>query len=233
MSRVARMALLLALTGGVSGGCGVTGAGGGEKPIAPPPAVQVQAVPVAEAAPALQDDPRGGTPKDLEVDVTVLVAGGGEENLRVEDRTGRYVLFPDGALHAETGAYLDRSARPGRARWLYQQQVSELWGMCRQIGFADPANANGPANPDMLHLERKERLIIIAINADGKRWSFVSRGGIDEPADPAAARLVRSLAALAWIPDFSPYQVAPERYDYGPDPYAAYRIPSASREERR
>jgi hypothetical protein len=41
--------------------------------------------------------------------------------------------------------------------------------------------------------------------------------------DPAAARIVRALAILSWIPDYRPEDVAPERYDFGPDPYAVYR----------
>jgi hypothetical protein len=187
----------------------------------------VRSIPTIEAAPALRDEPLGETPEDLQIDVTVLVGRGTEEGLRVEERAGRYVLFPDGALHAETGPFVTQASRPGRARWLYQQQISGLWSMCTQTGFADAALANGPGNPDMIRVEKDERVTIICMNAHGKRWSFVRLGAASQPTDPAAAKLVRTLAALAWIPDYSASDVAPERYDYGPDPYAAYRAVKA------
>lgn len=179
--------------------------------------------PVVQAAPALRDEPLGATPQDFELDVTVLEGRGMPESLRVEDRTARYVVLPDGALHAEDGPYVNQASRPGRARWLYQQQVSDLWDMCRQTGFADASLANGPANPDMLRVARGERLTIIALRANGTRWSFVRRTLAGQDSDPAAARIVRTLAALAWIPDLTAQDLAPDRYDYGPDPYAVYR----------
>lgn len=193
------------------------------QPDKPPPGLVVRAIPTIDAAPALRDEPLGETPEDLQIDVTVLVGRGTTEGLRVEERSGRYVLFPDGALHAETGQFVTQESRPGRARWLYQQQLSGMWSMCTQTGFADASLANGPGNPDMIRVAKGERVTIITMNARGKRWSFVRSCPADQPTDPAAAKLVRTLAALAWIPDYTVKDVAPERYDYGPDPYAAYR----------
>ncbi|MBL9141729.1 MAG: hypothetical protein JNK53_07665 [Phycisphaerae bacterium] len=195
----------------------------GTQPSGPPPDAEVRPTPRAEVAPALQDEPLGATPRDFELDVTVLIGRSVPESLRVEDRTARYVLLPDGALHAETGPLLTQASRPGRARWLYQQQVSELWEVCNQTEFTNLSLANGPANPDMLTVERDERLLILNFKANGVRWCFVRRTPADQPVDPGAARLVRTLAALAWIPDYTARDLAPERYDYGPDPYAVYR----------
>jgi hypothetical protein len=45
----------------------------------------------------------------------------------------------------------------------------------------------------------------------------------DEPADPAIAQVVRTLAILAWIPDLTPDSTVPIRYDFGADPYEVYR----------
>ncbi len=202
----------------------VTGcAGQPPQPERPPPQAIAVRTPVQEAAPALRDEPSGDTPTDFSLDVTVLVGRGMPESLRVEERNARYVVLPDGSLLADAAPGLNQASRPGRARWLYQQQIAELWGLCRQTGFANPSLANGPANPDMLTVARGERMTIIVLQAEGRRWAFVRRSLGAEPTDPAAARLVRSLAALAWIPDYTPRDVAPERYDYGPDPYAVYR----------
>lgn len=176
-----------------------------------------------EAAPALRDEPTGATPTDFSLDVTVLVGRGMPDTLRVEERNSRYVVLPDGSLLADAAPGLTQASRPGRARWLYQQQISELWNLCGQTGFTDTTLANGPANPDMLTAARGERVTILVLHAEGRRWSFVRRSLGTESTDPAAARIVRTLAALAWIPDFTLRDVAPERYDYGPDPYAVYR----------
>jgi hypothetical protein len=199
------------------------------QPAAPPPGTFVRTIPAAEAAPALREEPLGGAPEDLEIDVTVLVGKGLPEGLLVEERAGRYVLFPDGSLHAETGPYVNRTSRPGRARRLYQQQFSQMWAMCTQTGFADASLANGPANSDMIRPEKGERIIIVDINANGRRWSFVRLSQGQQPVDAATAKLVRTLAALAWIPDYTFQEIAPERYDYGPDPYAPYRNVRAGR----
>lgn len=175
-----------------------------------------------QPTPALQDDPQR-TPEDLTVDITIMSGSAMPESLKVEERTSRYILFPDGALHAESGPYLTQKSRPGRARWLYQQQIAQVWALCRQIGFADPSNANGPANPDMIRQARGERITIITLHANGQWWSYVRRALPDSKGDEASARLVRTLAALAWVPDFTPSDLQPDRYDYGPDPYAMYR----------
>ncbi len=174
-----------------------------------------------ELAPALANGAR--VPSDLTVDVTVLVGRGAPEVLLVEGHQAKYLLLPDGGLHADAGPFIDISTRPGRSRWLYEEQVGFVWSAFQQTGFANPADANGPPNPDLLQVSAGERLVIITLRAHGKAWSYVRRSIGSEPIDPAAARVIRTLAALAWMPDLVPADLLPERYDYGPDPYAVYR----------
>jgi hypothetical protein len=162
-------------------------------------------------------------PTDLTVDVTVLVGRGTPEALVVESQQAKYIVEPDGTLQADAGPFIDISTRPGRSRVLAQDQLAYVWSVLRQTGFARAADANGPANPDLLRVNPKERLAIITVRAQGRTWNFVRRATGDEPLDPAAARVIRALAALAWIPDRRPSDLLPERYDYGPDPYAVYR----------
>lgn len=189
----------------------------------PPPVVLAEQPPMEQPplAPALLASDR--VPTDLSVDVTVLVGRAVPEMLEVQDRPAKYILLPDGALHADSGRFIDISTRPGRSRWLYDEQVEYVWSALRQAGFSDPSNANGPPNPDMLVVGRGERMAIVTLRAHGRVWTFVRRAVGSEPMDPAVARIVRTLAAMAWIPDLRPADLVPERYDYGPDPYAVYR----------
>lgn len=195
------LAAALALLATAAGGC-ASGAAG--------PGAAAQTVPER-------------VPNDLTVDVTVLVGRGAPDAVLVESQQAKYIVEPDGTLQADAGPFIDISTRPGRSRVLAQDQLAYVWSVLRQTGFAREADANGPPNPDLLRVNPKERLAIITVRAEGHTWSFVRRTTGDQALDPAAARVIRTLAALAWIPDRRPSDLLPERYDYGPDPYAVYR----------
>ena len=98
-----------------------------------------------------------------------------------------------------------------------------LWSLCSQAGFLAEADANGPPNPDTIEARRGERLAILTFRAEGRTWTFVRRSRGEERMDAAAARILRAMAILAWMPDFRAEELEPERFDYGPDPYAVYR----------
>lgn len=165
----------------------------------------------------------GAYPRDFTIDLTVLVGLGAPELLKVEERQAKYVVLPDGALHADASPFIDISTRPGRTRWLYEDQVQFLWSLCSQFGFTDERNANGPPNPDMLQVPRGERLAVMTFRARGRTWTFVRRATDAQPFDAAAVRIIRTIAILSWLPDYRAEDIAPERYDFGPDPYAVYR----------
>jgi hypothetical protein len=167
--------------------------------------------------------PEGRFPADFALDVTVLRGRKAPERLTVEDLQAKYILLPDGSLHADESPFIDLSTRPGRARILYDEQVQAVWTLVRTLGFDDRSKANGPPNPDLLRVAATERMTILTVRADGATWTYVRRAVGAEPADPAAAKVVRTLAIMAWIPDLSPDSVVPVRYDYGDDPYEVYR----------
>lgn len=171
----------------------------------------------------------GRYPPDFALDVTVLRGRKAVERLTVEDMQAKYVLLPDGSLHADESPFIDISTRPGRARWLYDDQVQSVWALCRTLGFDERSKANGPPNPDTLRVAAAERMTILTIRADGATWTWVRRALGDEPADPAVAKVVRTLAILAWIPDLAPDSAVPVRYDFGADPYEVYREVRARR----
>ena len=79
------------------------------------------------------------------------------------------VELPDGSLHADLSPFIDVSTRPGRSRWLYDDQMQYLWALCGDLGFGDEARANGPANPDTLRPAVGERLAILTIRAGGRK----------------------------------------------------------------
>jgi len=180
----------------------------------------VDGTPAPAVSPALGDE---RFPADFSIDATVLLGRKAPPMLAVQDRQSKYVVLPDGSLHADLSPFIDVSTRPGRSRWLYDDQMQYLWALCGDLGFGDEARANGPANPDTLRPAVGERLAILTIRAGGRTWSYVRRAIGEEPMDAAMARMVRTLAILAWLPDLRPEEVLPERYDFGPDPYAVYR----------
>jgi hypothetical protein len=180
----------------------------------------VDGSPAPAESPALADE---RFPADFSMDVTVLLGRKAPPMLAVQDRQSKYIVLPDGSLHADLSPFIDVSIRPGRSRWLYDDQMQYLYALCGDLGFGDESRANGPANPDTLRPAVTERLAILTIRAGGRTWSYVRRALGEEPMDAAMARMVRTLAILAWLPDLRPDEVLPERYDFGPDPYAVYR----------
>lgn len=212
---------LAAVLAALPAGCAAPGTADGAET---PPDDRVASVePVvarpAEAA-AIAD---GQFPRDFMIDVTVLLGPGAPEQLAAEDHQAKYILLPDGSLHSDVSPFITMSTRPGRTRWLYEDQVQLVWSRCAQFGFTNESNANGPANPDLMRAARGERLAIITLRAERRTWTYVRRAAGADPTDAAVARLIRLLALLSWMPDFRPEDLMPERYDFGPDPYAAYR----------
>ncbi|HMN96949.1 MAG TPA: hypothetical protein PKC43_10670 [Phycisphaerales bacterium] len=178
------------------------------------------ASPVAVAPPA-------AAPDDLTISVTVLV---GEERLgldRVERRPGRYIVFPDGTIHADVGRTITADVRPGRTRQLRREQLESLWGLARRLGLADPREGEPPGNDVLIVVCRTEIVHVLSFETSEAAWRFVRRTEGAEP-DAVTTRLVRELAALAWVPDDPPESrsQAVVRYDFGPDPYASLRVPA-------
>jgi hypothetical protein len=172
--------VLLVAVVGLCAGCGAAGTADG--PAAPPSDRVAMAPPAASAAakgpaaapaesPALAD---GRFPADFALDVTVLLGPGAPELLAVQDRQAKYILLPDGSLHADASPFVGMETRPGRTRWLYEDQVQFVWSICGQVGFLDAAAANGPANPDVLRAGRDERMAVItycgAVLAQAGLW---------------------------------------------------------------
>jgi hypothetical protein len=145
-------AWLLGSVGALAAGCGADGTADGASL---PPDDRVQAVgqvaegrgagapdAAPEIAPALAD---GRFPPDFGLDVTVLLGPGAPELLDAQDRQAKYIVLPDGSLHSDASPFIDVSTRPGRARWLYEDQMQFLWSLCTQTGFAEQIHLYGLA----------------------------------------------------------------------------------------
>jgi len=162
-------------------------------------------------------------PADFTLDVAILAGHRVPEHSEAHRRPGRYILLADGSLLHDSGRSVTWDLRPGRTRHLYQQQVSDLWGIAKDLGFTTPSHADFTGNPALIAPERDEMIYIIAFTAAGERWTFVRGFREDEVPDPASVRLIRALADLAWTPDLTEERFLPVRYDFGPDPYAGFR----------
>lgn len=191
-------------------------------------------------------------PPDLTIDVSVLVGPttvpGGAAAVATSDaatanridegaqrRHGRYILFPDGTLHADVGHSLRPDVRPGTTRQLTTEQVERVWTLARQLGLADPDNGQLPGNDALIVAAPDQVVQVVNFLADGRAWRFVRRSAPDGALDPATSPFVRELAALAWVSDEPSVARRPAvvRYDFGPDPYAMYREPQGPREPRK
>jgi len=183
------------------------------------------------ASPPPRSDAADAAPGDLIIEATVLTGRGAERLDRVERRQGRYILFPDGGLHSDVGRTIDAEVRPGLTRRLERQQVAALWLVARQTGLAVPENGE-PASNDALVVAPPGQVVhIITFIGANQSWRFVRMAPGEGEQDPSTTRLIREMAALAWVPDdpSAPLRPAVVRYDFGPDPYAMYRAPTTGR----
>ena len=181
-------------------------------------------------------DPLGAAPTDFSLEVTVLTpppppvtttAPASQLASAAHLRQSRYVLFADGSLYQGDDAEHSKGADwlPPLTRVLTRRQVAEVWELSQQLGFTDPANANGATNfklvppPDDGHVT-----YLATFRGWGRRWTF-TRASAEAQPDAAMTQLVRDLAQLAWSSDLPPTAgyIMPKRYDFGSDPYARYR----------
>lgn len=179
------------------------------------------------ASPPPRTDVADVAPGDLTIDVTVLAGRGAERLDRVERRQGRYILFPSGGLHADVGRTIDAEVRPGLSRQLERQQIAQIWLVARETGLAIPENGEPAGNDAMIAAPPGQIVHIVSFVGDDRAWRFVRMAAATGEQDPSTTRLIRELAALAWIPDDPAAALRPAvvRYDFGPDPYAMYRPP--------
>lgn len=143
-------------------------------------------------------------------------------------RQGKYIVFPDGTLHADVGASLRADVRPGVTRQLTAAQLEDLWTSARRLGLADPDNGQLPGNDALVVAAPDQVVHVVTFLADGRAWRFVRKAAADGALDPATSPFVRDLAALAWVGDEPPASRRPAvvRYDFGSDPYSMYRRPA-------
>ena len=193
-------------------------------------------------------------PGDLVIDSTVLVGNrllfdmtrAGGVGWPVHLRPSRAIVMPDGALRAELGVSLQVDERPGITRQLYRDQVVTLWQTLSKYGFQVPETGDLRGNPALLDPEDGEVIQILTIQANGKSWSIVRRFTPEEDKDgklatrgnapgedPRMRAFLRRLLALAWASDLPPENsfAVPERYDFGPDPWARYRRDNPDRKD--
>lgn len=170
-----------------------------------------------------------GATEAFTLDATVLTGERAREELRVEERQGRFVLMPDGALLAEISPTMEFDTRPGRARVLNEAQVGEVRSLLDELGFLEISAANGRGNPGVVTAAPDEVVHILWLSDHGTEWWFVRRFNFDGAPDPASTRVIRTLAALGWLSDLPAGDYLPRRFDFGPDPYARYRTQPATK----
>jgi len=212
--RIGALVLLSAAAASVVGGCG-----------------SADRVAAREAPRASDDsvDPIGRVPRDFWLEIDVTAGAGVAERAKVEERSARFVLLPDGSLHGETDRVPHDGLRPARARRLTREQMADLWVQLRSAGFGAIEFAETRGNLRLLEPAAGEVLATLEVHADGRRFGFVRRYRPGEEDELGMRRVIRSVAALAWASDEALAESAelPQRYDLGPDPYARFAKPAA------
>jgi hypothetical protein len=166
-----------------------------------------------------------GVPEDFSLDVVIEPGVNRVDEDLAHRRAGRFIVFPDGALHYGSDVPEGSDQRPVEQRVLSRGDMARLWSTVREAGLGDRAVAEAPVNDRFVTVGADDILTIVTITANGDRWSAIRRTtGQDD--DPVTKPLLRRLAQLAWATDVRPPDrtIAPRRYDFGPDPYARYRF---------
>lgn len=167
-------------------------------------------------------DPYSGIPDDFSLDVTILAAS---DEAPAHRRTARYVLYPDGTLLHDAVSGRGPNTLPGFTRRLSRKQMAEVWTSVRRLGLGTAAGSDEINNFRRVRPPKSGHAYLIAVTADGDYWNYTRSVPPGEELDPALTELIRELAELAWAKDGREVQaqVAPVRYDFGPDPYAMWR----------
>ena len=168
-------------------------------------------------------DPFGAVPDDFSVDLTILSRPQGD---RADQRTSRIVLEPDGGLRYMARRGIGPNTFPPLIRRLDREQMARVWDSAARLGLTDPDVADVDA--DLRRVKPPSRrgcVWLLVLTGEGDRWNFTRAAEGDEQPDAAIVAFGRELGALAWAPDRATHvaKADPVRWDYGPDPWAAYR----------
>ncbi|MDP6890362.1 MAG: hypothetical protein QF471_03455 [Phycisphaerales bacterium] len=168
-------------------------------------------------------DPFGAVPDDFSVDLTILSRPQGD---RADQRTSRIVLEPDGSVRYMARRGIGPNTFPPLVRRLDREQMARIWDSAARLGLTDPDVADVDA--DLRRVKPPSRrgcVWLLVLTGEGDRWNFTRAAEGDEQPDAAIVAFGRELGALAWAPDRTTHvaKADPVRWDYGPDPWAAYR----------
>ncbi len=191
----------------------------------------------------------GAVPEDLQIDITILLGNQLQYALQkargvgwpADLRPWRAIIMSDGSLRSDFGSNLGVDDRPGLTRQLYRKQIETLWKAVEQVGLSKPdarRTGNYFGNPALVSVKTNEIVQIMSFQSNGRRWNVIHRfvPVIDDAQapdkktsitmeSPKMRSIIRRVLALAWASDVPPEErfAAPERYDFGPDPWARYR----------
>jgi hypothetical protein len=173
-----------------------------------------------------------GMPDDFSIDLTVLVRQPAAATQPPTDRPhhvrqSRYILFPSGELHYAADQQRAMHRLPPRVRVLNQQQITEVWQLAEQANLLDADAGQSPVNFKTYRPEVNHVLYLATFSVNHDRHAVIRSHRLDQPADAAMQQLIERLAALAWADEVrQAARIIPQRYDFGPDPYARYRTTS-------
>ena len=165
-------------------------------------------------------------PADFTLDYAQL-AGDDVGTIRgVDARSARYVVLPDGTLHAGLSQSGDVSSLPPRVRTLSDSQMDRLWQLVGDLGL-DESGSSEVGNMQKVMELPGQMIDLVAITADDRIMKIGRTRSLTDAPDPRLKTLAKTLAVLAWMDDdvasMRDRTQTVERYDFGSDPYQRYR----------
>jgi hypothetical protein len=164
-----------------------------------PPVLAMVVLAACAAGPSgLPSDDRA--PADFALGVTVLAPADAGAGAPRGARPARFIVQPDGVLHAAEGPVTERTFPPA-VRWLTSEQVERLWWELRDSGLVGGA-ADAPPHPAAPPPGATAPAYVVSWLMNGRRGT----ARVDANRSPperveAARRLADRLAALAWMTD--------------------------------
>jgi len=150
---------------------------------------------VTDSATNLPTDLLGSIPEDLTIDLTILPARDLQDRTQAHVARSKYIVFPDGSLHGDSGKSITVLTRPGVVRQLTRESLADLWLIVKQSGFGDIDAADYEGNPALLAPTPSSVLTVLTVRADGRIGTFVRRATIRAGAEGTDAASLRDCCA--------------------------------------
>lgn len=167
-------------------------------------------------------------PKDLTIDLLVAVDSqfsmkSSVKPQRVELRSMRLTIWPDGSLGFENKEGLGPFTSPQTIRILDAYQMKEIWSGLQKFDLSQTLS-NSFEMENNLKPSFGGRVVRLSILQNKKRFCYVDYTKFGQKGNVELQKAIRFLSHYAWASDQTSdfYTPPPLRFDLGDDPYEEF-----------